>query len=60
MKATWEDRKKLENTRWKIETDDGVWFHIRDTKLNIHTDVWFASFWEAIDFLVRSWPEDFV
>jgi len=59
MKATWEDRLQLKNTRWDIVTDDGNWFHIRDTKLNINTEVWLPSFWVALDLLIRMSPEDF-
>ena len=59
MKATWEDRLQLKNTRWDIVSDDGNWFHIRDTKLNINTEVWLPDFWVALDLLIRMSPEDF-
>lgn len=58
-KATWKDRIKLEGTRWDIVTDDGNWWHIRDTKHGFNTEVWLPSFWVALDLLIRLSPEDF-
>jgi len=58
-KATWKDRLKLKDTRWRIIHKNN-WFHIIDTKHNdMGTEIWMETFWDCLDILVITFPEDF-
>ena len=56
--ATWKDRLRLKDTRWEIIHKNN-WFHIIDKKHNMGTEVWMPTFWDCLDILVRTFPDDF-